>query len=697
VVVAANQAPAATGGTLPGVDAAGFLSSTQLDQLASRFTQQFASGCTIPLTSNYTNTCENVVGASANVFAPQFKNEGISAANWLKQWVAIPLDTENLSGVTVTISVPYRGSYIIPNSNTRVTRVILKFQNSNGDFVRRPILLTQSGSNVIAYGDQKDYLVWVRPRVAVAPDADDTYPYYPKYEAGLNLIVKTHYAGIRGIVMGAKISGPGLPTNRSTTRERFPTEVQNRNGITDGVELFDNTAQGCSNLSIDPGVYVSKNQSSWSDAWNAYRDAGYTESARQTLYSGIIRWRASNTTCAPMFDFRRYYGGSNETYTLPRKGDTYDVVLYLNKAAFDASGLSLPSGAQQGTVKDLSDNNVDVYKLPVQVKLAADALDIPASIPTSALPGITDGTRQALISADIGSDRTVSWTRNRIFWPERDSQGQAISTPFINFNAGIFQSAYDQYRTIDSYSGSNGGAYRNYRDFLTVSDIRTVCGQTLATHQGSDVVVYIQKKTRASGADPWPSTASMTACPTDLVNGTSWNNISKLYVVNSGANANLVGYQVFVARNRLKYQYDRFTLVTENQTSRTLTWAYLLNKESQAGKALCSSYKGYWPYRQAYVNMIDINGRMISERREVYGDYPNLATSLQGDSTDTNTPDFVRAIEVTRPNMNSDTSYLPFDINITGFDSVTAFNIGKKGIVQAAKARNGDLCSPVTW
>lgn len=694
VVVAAGQTPSASGGALPGAVPEGFLSSDLLDQLTSRFTQQFAAGCTIPLTGTYNNTCSGVINSASNIFAASFKNEGISATNWLRQWVATPLDTEDLTGVTVSVSVPYRGSYIISGTNTRVTRVILKFQNANGDVVRRPMLVTQSGNNLIAYGDQKDYLVWVRPRVSVAPDADDTYPYYPKYEAGLNLIIKNHYAGVRGIVMGAHVTGPGLPTNRSTAREAFPTEVQNRNGITEGVELFDNTAQGCSNLSIDPAVYVSKNQISWSDAWLAYRNSGYSDSARQTLYSGIIRWRASQSTCAPMFDFRRYYGGGNETYTLPTKGDPYRVVLYLNKTNFDNAGLTLPNGAQQSTIKDLNDRNVVVYKLPVQVKLAADALDIPSTIPTTALPGITDGTRQALLSADVGADRTVSWTRNRIYWPEKDSQGQTINTPFINFNAGIFQAAYDQYRTVDSYSGATTGGYKKYSEFFTGTDIRTACGLTLGTHQGGDVVVYIQKRTKSNVGDAWPNTGTTVSCPTNLVSGTTRVGSSWLFTDNTDP---LVAYQMYVARSRVKYQVDRNTLVTENQTSRTLSWNFLLNKEGQGSKALCSSFAGYWPYRQAYVNMIDINGRMIGERREVYGDYPSLATSLLGDSTDVNNPDFIRAVEVTRPSMNTDALYVPFVINTSGFDSVTNFNIGKKGIIHAAKARSADACAQAAW
>ncbi len=696
IVLAAGEAPTSAGGALPGADSQGFLSSDQLDQLASRFTQQFAAGCTIPSTGILGSTCPGVVNSSSNIFAAQFKNEGISPMNWLRQWVALPLDTEDLSGVTVTVSVPYRGSYVISATNTRVTRVILKFQNSNGDFVRRPMLLTQSGSNITAYGDQKDYLVWVRPRVSVAPDADDTYPYYPKYEAGLNLIVKNHYAGVRGIIMGAHITGPGLPTNRSTTREAFPTEIQNRNGITEGVELFDNTAQGCSNLSIDPSVYVSKNQSSWSDAWLAYKNSGYSQSGRQALYSGIIRWRSTQTTCAPMFDFRRFYGASNEAYTLPTKGDTYSVVLYLNKANFDTARLTLPSGALQATIKDLNDRSVEVYKLPVQVKLAADALGIPSTMPPSALPGITDGTRQALLSAEIGRDQTVSWTRNRIYWPEKDSQGQTINTPFINFSAGIFQSAYDQYRTADSYSGDTTGSYKKYSQYFTSAigtDIRAFCGQKIATHQGGDLVVYIQKKTRASTTVDW-STGTTVSCPSDLISATSGGTGWFFYEA-----SNLVGYQMYVARSRVKYQVDRNTLVTENQTSRTLSWNFLISKENQGSKALCSSFAGYWPYRQAYVNMIDINGRMIGERREVYGDYPNLGPTLLGDSINALNPDFLRSVEVTRPNMDTDLSYVPFVINTLGFgvEGVGTFNIGKKGIIHAAKARSAYACTQATW
>jgi len=695
IVVAAGLQPSSAGGVLPGAAPEGFLSSALLDELAARFTTQFAAGCTVPLTGTYTNTCSGVLNSSSDIFSSQFKNEGISAVNWLRQWVATPLDTENLTGVTVTVSVPYRGSYVIPSTNTRVTRVILKFQNSNGDSVRRPLLLTQSGNKIVAFGDQKDYLVWVRPRVSVAPDADDTYPYYPKYEAGLNLIVKNHYAGVREIIMGAHITGPGLPTGRSTAREAFPNEIQNRNGISEGVELFDNTSQGCANLSIDPGVYVSKNQIAWSDAWNAYKAAGYSDTARQTLYSGIIRWRASQTTCAPMFDFRRYYGGSNESYALPKKGDVYNVTLYLNKTKFDNAGLSLPVGAQTATVKDLNDLSVSVYKLPVQVKLAADGLDIPSTIPAAALPGITDDTRQALLTATAGSDRTVRWARNKIYWPEKDAQGQTINTPFINFNAGIFQSAYDQYRTVDSYSGLTTGNYKKFSEYFSGADIREACGQTLASHQGGAVVVYIQKRTRASTSDAWPTTGATVSCPANLTTGTTRVGTSWFFTDN--ASSGLVGYQFYVARSRVKYQVDRNVLVAENQTSRTLSWDFLMNKESQGSKALCSSFAGYWPYRQAYVNMIDINGRMIGERREVYGDYPDLATSLMGDSTDSNNPEFLRAVEVTRPSMNTDLLYVPFVINTSGFTDVTSFNIGKKGIINAARMRADNACVQATW
>jgi hypothetical protein len=697
VVISAGQTPAVAGGALPGATPAGFLSSDQLEQLTTRFTQQFAAGagCTIPLTGNYNSTCSAVLSSVSGIFSPQFKNEGISALSWLRQWVATPLDTEDLSGLTVTVSVPYRGSYVIAGTNTRVTRVILKFQNTNGDFVRRPILLTQSGNNVVAYGDQKDYLAWIRPRVSVSADADDTYPYYPKFEAGLNLIVKNHYAGFRGIVMGAHISGPGLPTGRSTDREKFPTEVQNRNGITEGVELFDNTAQGCSNLSIDPSVYVSQNQMSWSDAWTAYRESGYSESGRQTLYSGIIRFRASQSTCAPMFDFRRYYGGSNQTFTLPKKGDSYSVVLYLNKANFDNAELTLPIGATEATVKDLNDRNVEIYKLPVQVKLAADALDIPSTIPANSLPGITDSTRQALLSADIGSDRTVSWTRNRIYWPEKDGQGQVINTPFVNFSAGIFQSAYDQYRTVDSYSGATVGGYKKYSEYFTGTDIRSACGQTVGEHQGGDVVVYIQKRTRTSTAEAWPNTGTTVNCPSDLLTNTTRDGNTWRFIQNGSSDR--IAYQMYVARSRVKYQVDRSTLVTENQTSRTLTWNFLINKEAQGSEALCSSFAGYWPYRQAYVHMIDINGRMIGERREVYGDYPDLAPSLMGESTSPSNPELYRAIEVSRPRMNNDALYIPFVINTVGFESVANFNIGKRGIIHAAKMRSDNACTQSDW
>jgi hypothetical protein len=175
--------------------------------------------------------------------------------------------------------------------------------------------------------------------------------------------------------------------------------------------------------------------------------------------------------------------------------------------------------------------------------------------------------------------------------------------------------------------------------------------------------------------------------------------------------------------------------VTGNQTSRTLTWAQMMGKESVGSQALCSSVDGAWPFRKAYVIMSDMNGRQIQESRDVNTDFPgmtaaqlsektltlanrytttvNLAAGVNGDSGFT--VPTTRSIDISRSNYLTDSVYLPFSMDVsdynldwtlTGGDGSYAWNpSGNKwhaqpGIINPTykKARTGDTsCTRVVY
>jgi hypothetical protein len=711
-----SAAGAAATGTMVGVQTDGILDSKKLQSFIDRFNAQLKAGCSVPLIGTYQDTCGNVVSSSNKVFATDYKHTGMTADKWLSSWVATPMDVEDLSGVTVSLKAAFRGTFVASN-NKRVTRVALKFARGE-DFVIRTLLLTDNGTEVVVLGNQQDYFLWARPRLSVNPDADDAYPFNPKYQVGMQFILKHWYAGMPRMILGAHIDGPGLPTTRLANGAAPSGEPSNPNGLSSGIELFYRTdeAAGCTNMSVDPIVYVEKNTRSWDAAWTDYKTNSYD---RTRLYDGSIRWRSGNNSCDPTFDMRRYYGSSGAP-VIPKRGDSYTVTLYLDANKWGgANQPSLPSGAgARVTGKVNSDGDaISYYPLVVTETLRADAFELPTTVAATQLPGVTDATRSRLLTFTQGKDRLVEWTRNLISWQERDSSGNAVNTSFGNFLAGVFMSSRDQVSTADNGytffnpSPTNWGnaiprGFKDYREFFTTGvgghlvianngvstgHLDLDCGKT-AAYKGGTVRVRVRKVTNtqpnANTNDRGYEEVSCAAAQAAIAIGT-WNwvdsNSSQFFRNGTGV-TETTRYQYDVVRDRVNFQSDKNTLVLANQTSRTITWDQMMAREPVGSQALCSSFEGAFPYRKAYVVMIDMNGRQIMENREVSADLPgtidianknlnlatryttalNLVKAVNGD-TGFNPP-LTRAIDISRPNYLTDTVYVPMTFDVSDYD-----------------------------
>lgn len=667
----------ASGGAMEGVNTQGILDAQKLQAFIDRFNTQLAAGCNIPLTGSYQNTCGNVTTSTNKVFSANFKHTGMTADKWLNAWVASPLDVENLGDVRVSLKAAFRGTFMANNSQ-RVTRVALKFARPNGDFVVRTLLLADEGNDISVFGNQKDYFVWARPRLSVSPDADDTYPYNPKYQVGMQFIVKHWYAGMPRMVIGAHIEGAGLPATRLANRSAPSGEASNPNGLTKGIEVFYRTDEsvGCSNMAVDTSVYLEKNTKNWDAAWTDYKTNSYD---RNRLYDGSIRWREGSKSCDPTFDMRRYYGANPIGFVLPKRGDTYKVTLYLDATKWGGVGQPAPPAAAGGLVSGKVNADGDLisyYPLEVTETLKSDAFEIPTNVASNLLPGVTDATRARLLTVSRGSDRLVEWTRNLIAWPEKDSSGQVISTNFGNFIAGVFMSSKDQMSSADngysffnpsptSWGSSVPQGFIDYRQFFTTSAatqghltivngvasgrLDLDCGKSV-TYKGSTVRVRVRKVTNTTstfntnerGYEEVSCDAAKAATGV-ASNGTLLTGNKTLldwYWVGSSNNAffrnasdsdnETIRYQYDVVRDRVDFKSDKGTQVTANQTSRTLTWAQMMAKEPVNSQALCSSFDGGYPYRKAYVIMADMNGRQIMENREVWGDFPGMTAADLG-------------------------------------------------------------------
>lgn len=734
VVISAPTSSAAatvsnTGGAMEGVNTAGLLDSTELQSFITRFNARLSSGCSVPLLGNYSSTCDNVLNPANGVFSAAYKHTGMTSDKWLSAWVATPLDVEDLSDVKVSVRAAYRGTFMATPSQ-RVTRVALKFERPNGDYVIRTMLLADEGANVTVYGNQSDFFLMARPRLTVNTDADDTYPYNPKYEVGMQFIVKHWYAGRPDMILGAHIDGPGLPAANS----------RNYNGRTSGIEIFRRTdaAAGCSNMAIDPKVYEEKNSRTWDAAWAAYKLSRYN---RAVLYDGQVRWREGNLTCNPMFDMRRYYTSSElASLVLPKRDDVYNVTLYLDANQWGGPGQpALPpgAGALVTNKRNADGDTISYYPLAVVEKLRSDAFSVPTGntgISASLLPGVTDATRARLLTYAQGSDRLVEWTRNLIKWPELDTAGGETFTTFGNFVAGVFTSAKDQLSAADNgysslfntqtpptWSDPNVRGFKDYREFFTTAAtppghltitagvsagrLDLDCGAT-ATYKGSTVRVRVRKVTnlRTGNSNDRIYEEVSCAAANAVTNGnlmavnatttsTLWNWVgtgNNAFYRNGTGSTETIRYQFDVVRDRTSFQSDKSTLVMGNQLSRTLTWAQMMAKEKVGSQALCSAHEGAWAYRKAYVILADMNGRQIQEGREVSADFPGLTSSTLSDGslalatrytsaidlgfavadggTANYAPALTRAIDISRPNYLTDSVYLPLMLDASGYD-----------------------------
>ncbi len=701
-------------GAVSNLDPTNVLDPTKLTAFVNRLTAAFASQtCDF---SDAVNDCSGVVN-DVTLFSPSYKHQGMPGDIWLKKWVGEALAVDNFANMTVSVKTAYAGSWQV--GAKRVVRVLLQWQSGDANnIVYRSMLLvdenpTGSTGNVVAYGNQRDFFTWVKPTTVLNPDADNTYPYYPKYENGFSLVAGHWYAGKKDVVVGARFSGPGLPTARAGTTKNADGDWINPNLIQNGVEVFDMRATwGCSNLSIDPSVYVEKNTNTV--LWGAAYNAG-------SAFDGSFRYRPGNPTCDPKFDFLRYYGvtsgGGTVTnmpsngFTNPKRGDVYTTVLYLKKTRVDALNLTLPAGYGTATVRRPDGSTVDVYTVSTTTKLQANPIAwVDGGFPGSMFPGVTDATRARLTEGGVRDNRVIDWNRSFVKIQEgTDANGQPIYARFVNFNAGIFESSYDQMRTVDSYSGPTSGTangngvrigFQPYYALVANWGNETkpgLCGTTVGNYRGAELNVYVVSRLIANGSDPFVSAA----CPDIATLQKDGSNNFRRF----GSSSNLYSdgttfYNFYVARGRVKFSLDRWEFINATQTSRTITGASIVARERTNATALCSVRKGFWSYRHAMVQLIDINGRGLMEKRQVWSDFPEKAATLTGVDGSV----WTRASDVSRPNLNTDNTYLTPLYMTTDAPAADLANYnlniykGEKGFIAASQRKNanGD-CEDIPW
>ena len=758
-------------GTLTGIDENYFLDSTKLQAFIDRFTTQLQAGCSVPLEGSYDNiSCASLINPANAVFSSSFMDAGMTADKWLSFWVGAPLDIENLGDLTISRVIPYVGGYLL--GTQAVTRVLMTFQRPNGDSVQRPVLLADDGTNITIFGDQTKYRFSIKPALGVNTDSEDTYPYSPKYQAGLKLLLNNWYAGEPNMFIGAHVMGPGLPVSRSTNdvssvRLNFVGEPSNPNKLVNGVEIFERTSEtaGCSSMPVDPSVYVERNNRSYDTAWSAFRAARYDRNV-SNAFNGDIRWRPGNTTCSGIFDMRRYYNGptdnipSLQSMVMPKAGDSYTVTLYLDATKWGGAGQpALPDGAIATRILyavNVDGDTIGYYPWEQTVTLGSDAFPVPASnatIPANLLPGVTDASRARLASTTRGADRLLEWTRNAVNWPERDGNNNEILTPFNTYAATFFQGSKDQMSSADKgYAGISGRpgtiprGFVDYRTFFfrdvssTKLDGTSDTGKlTLITTDGGaagrldencgSYVKYKGEKVRVRVrrvSNPIDTTfpredrtlqgdtnnrvyqeITCAKAQREIEEAFSSNNTGPLilptwndgflgYTVTPAAGDPpvYVRYQYDVVRDRADYKASRFLQLKDTNgitnLAVTLTWAQAMSKERVGSRALCSSFDGAFPNRNAGVIMIDMNGRNIIEYRDVQSDWPGMTAAdlanpslhLAGsyinasayDLAITNpftrnvSPAPTRAGDISRPNYLTDGVYLPITFDVQGYE-----------------------------
>lgn len=564
--------------------------------LAERMTTALKSTCQITSTKE-TSDCATLLNDST-IFHASFKDKGMSPWRATKVWVADALDTTNLKGATVTVHTPSIGTYKI--GGVEVKRVLLKWTLGT-DVLFRSVIVKDDNTNVVLYGNQKDYMMWFAPSISYNPDADNVYPYYPKYQVGPKLLVKHWFMGENRVIFGAEIKGAGLPAA--------------------GVKVWDRFKYGCSNLAVDWTIYANRN-----------------------LPTQPVRFDSATTSCDPTFDFARYDSprdASTSGFVYPKQGDVYSVTLYLDKSKFTTGGgnLTLPAGAgAETTVTTADGDSKTVYPYVVSYTLGGDSFTVPDSTfdpSTFGFPGLKDSNRTNLKALTREADLTIEWTKSK--------STLADGSIFVSFNAGRYMHSYDALRATDADCFfNNKPAGQNKTSGCT--------GLTRTTGSNPDnLPIFSVDNTLAVGTGT-----------------TSYRGGD----VRRYANAQGVRYN---ARIREKYATDRFVLVPSNATSRTLRWAEMIEREPEGVMNVCSSYEGFWLYRKSYVIMSDINGRMIQENREVFGDYKDMATPAG-------------FTVPSRPNRGTDLTYL---------ENTSTNN--NTGFVHGVKTKTNGQCVDKVW
>ena len=605
-----------------------------------RFTTQLTAGCDVETepTLPAAGACDGVTNPASNIFHASFKDKGMSPWRWVRGWLSDAFETTDLTGVSVSVVSTSLGSFLADDGQ-RVYRILLKFSKDK-DVVMRQILVADDGTNVKAYGNQKNFFFYIAPRFNHKVDANDKYPYYPKYEQGMYIMLKPWFGSQNDVIFGAHVTGPGLPSTRqaavSVNGLVGGTDV-NRNLLTSGIEVFDRRTFGCFAYAIDPSVYVERNTSTWPT--NGVPNA-----------NGGHRWRPDSTTCNPLFDLRRYDALRDTGYVYPKKGDTYSVTLYLDAAKFfPTTSVQPPQGAGTAVNKKNTDGvTKSVLPYTFNYTLATDAFQLPDAnfnAATFGFPGVTDATRTNLSQLQVGDDLAISWSRNKTTL--------ADGSVFGSFYAGRYMSSYDQWGTYQrtaTFTYDNGTSSGNYdtstANFSVPIPSSTTCGQVSSSKYRGGTIV----------------TSALTSA----------------YATTTCGASNATRY--FNQRVRKQYVSDRGRLVATSDTSQTLRFSDLISREKDGNLNFCSAYKGFIQSRQVYVQLSDVNGRQLMEMREVWWDYPNKTVyPYAGNSVSD------------RPNQDSDPLFLAN--TSVGKDGYT----GERGFIHTVQSKQGSQCVDKVW
>ena len=643
---------------------------TRAKEFAQRFTDKLAIQCDVETepSNSAVGLCDAVTNPANNIFHSNFKDKGMTAWRWLRGWLSDAFETTDLTGASVSVVSTNLGSFLADDlAQTRVYRVLLKFSKGT-DIVMRQMLVTDDGTMVKAFGNQKNFFFYIAPRFNYKVDASGVYPYYPQYEQGVSIMLKHWFGGQNDVVFGAKVTGPGLPASRqgATTVNGLTGGVDvNRNLLTSGIEVFDRRSFGCSAYAIDPSVYVERNTAAWTGTVGA---------------NGEHRWRPDSTTCNPLFDVLRYEAKRDQSttgFTLPKRGDAYQVTLYLDAAKFSpTTTVAPPVGAQSAvTVKNSDGLSKSVLPYTFTYTLGADAFSMPDANfnpGTFGFPGLTDTTRENLKKMEVGGDLAISWARNK--------STLADGAVFGSFYAGRYMSSYDQWGTLQSTANpafvyDDGAQSANYADLTTYNHgtgttgtavyAAANCGKaTLQKYRNGLVytIPLIRKGTSSSNYN-YTSTTCATK-DTDLANALVGDLTAVIVYSNQ--------------RARKQYVSDRGRLVATSDTSQVLKFSDLISRESANSLNFCSAYKGFVQSRQVYVQLSDVNGRQIMEMREVWWDYPNKIPYTGGSVSD-------------RPKQASDDVFLANTaVGKTGYN-------GEKGYVHPVQKVSSGECVAKVW